>query len=65
MGWTGMVVPEADGGFGFGHASMGLLAEELGRTLAASPLIYSAVVGGRGAGAGRKRGAEGGSGCRA
>jgi alkylation response protein AidB-like acyl-CoA dehydrogenase len=44
MGWTGMTVPEADGGFAFGHASMGLLAEELGRTLAASPLISSAVI---------------------
>jgi alkylation response protein AidB-like acyl-CoA dehydrogenase len=44
MGWTGMVVPESDGGFDFGHASLGLLAEELGRTLAASPLISTAVI---------------------
>ena len=44
MGWAGITVPEADGGFGFGHASMGLLAEELGRNLVASPLIGSAVA---------------------
>ena len=44
MGWTGVVVPEADGGFGLGHAGMGLLAEELGRNLVASPLVGSAVV---------------------
>lgn len=44
MGWAGIVVPEADGGFGFGHASMGLLAEELGRNLVASPLISAAMV---------------------
>ncbi|MCB2078266.1 MAG: acyl-CoA dehydrogenase family protein [Novosphingobium sp.] len=44
MGWTGIVIPEADGGFGFGHASMGMVAEELGRNLVASPLIGSAVA---------------------
>lgn len=44
MGWTGILVPEADGGFGFGHASMGLVAEQLGRNLVASPLIGSAVA---------------------
>jgi len=45
MGWTGVVVPEADGGFGFGHAGMGLIAGEMGRSLVLSPLIQSAVVG--------------------
>lgn len=44
MGWAGVVVPEADGGFGLGFAGMGLLAEELGRNLVASPLVGSAVV---------------------
>ena len=44
MGWTGILVPEDDGGFGFGHASIGLIAEELGRNLVASPLISSAVA---------------------
>lgn len=44
MGWAGVVVPEAEGGFGFGYMGMGLLAEELGRNLVASPLIASAVL---------------------
>lgn len=44
MGWAGVVVPEADGGFGLGFVGMGLLAEELGRNLVASPLVGSAVV---------------------
>lgn len=44
MGWTGVVVPEKDGGFGLGFAGMGVLVEELGRNLVASPLVSSAVV---------------------
>ncbi|MCB2047475.1 MAG: acyl-CoA dehydrogenase family protein [Novosphingobium sp.] len=44
MGWTGILVPEDHGGFGFGHASMGLVAEQMGRNLVASPLIGSAVA---------------------
>jgi len=38
MGWAGVVVPEAHGGSGMGYLSMGLVAEQLGRNLAASPL---------------------------
>lgn len=44
MGWTGMIVPEAEGGFGFGFSAMGMLAEELGRNLVASPLLGAAMV---------------------
>ena len=44
MGWTGIVVPEAFGGSDFGCLSLGLILEELGRTLAASPLLSSALV---------------------
>ena len=44
MGWTGIIVPEEFGGSDFGYQSMGLVVEELGRTLAASPLISSALV---------------------
>jgi alkylation response protein AidB-like acyl-CoA dehydrogenase len=44
MGWTGIVVPEAYGGLDFGYASLGLVLEELGRTLAPSPLHSSALV---------------------
>lgn len=44
MGWTGIVVPEAYGGLDFGFRSMGLVLEEMGRTLAAAPLHSSALV---------------------
>lgn len=45
MGWTGIIVPEAYGGSDFGHFSLGLILEQLGRTLVASPLLGSALVG--------------------
>jgi len=45
MGWAGILVPEEHGGSGFGIRGAGLIAEELGRTLAASPFIATAVVG--------------------
>jgi len=44
MGWAGVVVPEAYGGSEFGYRSLGLVLEETGRTLAASPLISTALV---------------------
>ena len=44
MGWTGIVVPQAHGGLDFGYRSMGLVLEECGRSLAASPLHSSALV---------------------
>jgi alkylation response protein AidB-like acyl-CoA dehydrogenase len=44
MGWTGIAVPEEHGGLGFGYVGAGLLLEEAGRTLAASPLLSSALV---------------------
>ncbi len=43
MGWTGILVPEAQGGSDFGYRSFGLILEALGRTLAASPLLSSAM----------------------
>ncbi len=45
MGWTGVIVPEAFGGSDFGHRGMGLILEETGRTLTASPLLASALAG--------------------
>ena len=45
MGWAGILVPEAYGGCDFGHPSMGLVLEALGRTLTASPLVSTAVAG--------------------
>lgn len=44
MGWAGIVIPEAQGGSDFGWLSLGLVIEELGRTLTASPLSASAVA---------------------
>lgn len=44
MGWTGIVIPEAQGGSDFGWLSLGLVIEELGKTLTASPLAASAVA---------------------
>ena len=38
MGWAGVVVPEEHGGSAFGYLSLGLVVEQLGRNLAASPL---------------------------
>jgi alkylation response protein AidB-like acyl-CoA dehydrogenase len=44
MGWAGVVVPEPYGGSEFGYLSLGLVLEELGRTLAASPLAVSSMA---------------------
>ena len=45
LGWTGVLVPEAQGGLAFGHVGMGQILEEGGRTLTASPLFATAVLG--------------------
>lgn len=44
MGWAGIVIPEAFGGSEFGYLSLGLVVEQLGRTLSASPLASSALA---------------------
>ena len=45
MGWAAILVPEAYGGLGFGHVGMGQIVEQTGRTLTASPLFATAVLG--------------------
>ena len=45
MGWAGVIVPEAFGGSEFGYLSLGLILEETGRTLTASPLLSTALIG--------------------
>ena len=45
MGWAGVVAPEAHGGSEFGHLGLGLILEEAGRTLTASPLLSTALIG--------------------
>jgi acyl-CoA dehydrogenase len=44
MGWAGVLVPEAAGGSDMGHAAAGVLAGAMGRTLAASPFLSTAVI---------------------
>jgi len=45
LGWTGITVPEDFGGLGFGYMGLGVVMEECGRTLTASPLFATAVLG--------------------
>ncbi|MCT2531213.1 acyl-CoA dehydrogenase [SAR92 clade bacterium H921] len=45
MGWAAILVPEACGGLGFGHVGMGQIVEQSGRTLTASPLFATAILG--------------------
>jgi alkylation response protein AidB-like acyl-CoA dehydrogenase len=44
MGWTGVIIPEEYGGSEFGYLGLGLILEETGRTLTASPILASALA---------------------
>jgi alkylation response protein AidB-like acyl-CoA dehydrogenase len=44
LGFTGILVPEADGGLGLGHVEAGLVLEEIGRNLTPSPFLTTAVA---------------------
>ena len=44
-GWTGCLVPEEYGGTGFGMTGLAQVLEASGRTLAATPLIATALIG--------------------
>jgi len=44
LGWPSIILPEAHGGLDFGFLGLGVVLEECGRTLAASPLFATAVV---------------------
>ena len=44
MGWAGIIIPEEVGGCGMGYLTLGLVLEEAGRTLTASPLISTALT---------------------
>jgi acyl-CoA dehydrogenase len=39
LGWAGMAIPEAFGGFEFGYSGLGIVLEETGRTLVPTPLL--------------------------
>lgn len=44
MGLPGIIVPEAYGGSGMGYLSLGIVMEQLGRTLVATPLAAGAAA---------------------
>ena len=44
LGWAGIPFPEAFGGLEFGYKGLGVVTEETGRTLGASPLFASVWV---------------------
>ena len=44
MGFTGILIPEADGGLGMGHIEAGIVLEEIGRNLSPSPFLSTSVV---------------------
>ncbi len=44
MGWAGILVDEQYGGSDFGFVGAGVLAEEMGRTLTASPFLSTSVL---------------------
>ena len=45
MGLTGVLVPEENGGVAMGHVAAGVIAEEMGRNLTASPYLSTAIMG--------------------
>lgn len=45
LGWAAIAIPEAFGGLEFGFQGLGLIFEETGQTLAASPLFSTVVLG--------------------
>ncbi len=44
MGWAGIAIPEAFGGLGYGYTGLGLLLEQAGRNLSASPLQSTVLM---------------------
>lgn len=44
MGFTGILIDEADGGLGLGHVEAGIVLEEIGRNLTPSPFLITAVA---------------------
>jgi len=47
LGWAGMLISSADEGMGVGLTGFALVMEQAGRTLAASPLLGTSLIGGR------------------
>ena len=45
LGWAGVLIPEQHGGSAFGYQGLGQVMEASGRTLAATPLVATALLG--------------------
>ena len=45
LGWAGIILPEEYGGADLGYAELGIVLEECGRTLAATPLVSTVLLG--------------------
>lgn len=45
MGWAAILIPEQYGGLSFGHVGMAQISEQAGRTLTASPLFSTSILG--------------------
>jgi alkylation response protein AidB-like acyl-CoA dehydrogenase len=54
LGFTGILVAEADGGLGMGHVEAGIVLEEIGRNLTPSPFLTSSVMAATALGAGNE-----------
>ncbi len=46
LGWSGIIFPEEYGGAGLGYAELGVVMEELGRTLVANPMMSTVLLAG-------------------
>ncbi|MEE2525008.1 acyl-CoA dehydrogenase [Hyphobacterium sp. HN65] len=44
MGWNGIVIPEEYGGVDMGFTAAGLILQEMGKTLAATPFLASSIL---------------------
>ena len=45
MGFTGLLIPEEEGGLGLGHIEAGIILEQVGRNLSPSPFLTTSVAG--------------------
>ncbi len=45
MGWAALTIPESYGGMDFGYTGLGQILEETGKTLTASPLVSTVLLG--------------------
>jgi alkylation response protein AidB-like acyl-CoA dehydrogenase len=44
LGFTGILIPEGQGGLGLGHVEAGIVLEEIGRKLTPSPFLMTAIA---------------------